>query len=711
MPMSSVKYRSAPITTVTELVSPTSPSLNQHVYLRLRLALSLTLRRQIFVAVCDDLFLRDELVAQLQSDLASDALKFCAETVGDHSSSVTNGHTAQQPRLVSLKLDLSHPNVLQQIKQHGQLESKSNWACGFQVTGVEDLTRQPAHVQRSFLDSLSAIAQELPRSEFNLLLWVTRPWCRTIQQSIPEFWQWRTAVFEFEGDPAPGKAPENRAQKTGNKLSKASADEEQAPQPTSRQKIEPLADVASLPPLQRPARRKSLLNAELGELITEVVREEVGFRSEHANGTTELDPTHPSLQPMWILQELEGLDEEQAEVDAIAALYRELADWYRDRIDQSTPAPQYLKIAVRCYEQVLKLIDPRSVQVPDILNDIANLYWLMSRIGDAVPHLEKALKAYWFALDRTLPSDHPDTYAMIQNNLGSVYSDLAQRQNPSENLECAIAAYQACLQYRSGEADSARYAATQNNLGTAYWNLAQHQQPVENLQQAIASYNEALRYYDPEREPLHYAMIQNNLGTAYWNLSQCEDAIAELAMAEDFLLLAIGAYRVALVYRTLEAAPMGYASTQNNLGTAYWHLAQQPTTHYEDRQSYLVCAIEAYQEALSAAQHLYKAAPYVPLNFDQSATHHNLGSAFYQVATDDRVDLSAETRSSFLQMALQNQVDAWQGWQDKPDFAQAALNSMIQTVRTIHDRDGIQGQTQALSSIPPSLIATVMKEL
>jgi tetratricopeptide (TPR) repeat protein len=664
--------------------------LNQHVYLRLRLALSLALRRQIFVVVCDDLLLRDELSSQLQADLANNAVQWGAE-LGVNLPSVS------QPRLVTLQLDLNHAHVLTQIQQHRESDLKSRLATGFQVIGVEELTRQPSHVQRSFLDSLVAIARQLPES--NLLLWVTRPWCRTIQQSVPEFWQVHTAVFEFEGDPAP----------VGQRTLKI---EQSAPAEVVADSVpDPIVVHRPAPASKLTARRKSLLNPELAELIAQVVREEVGYRPDHVDGSADLDPTHPSLQAMWVLQELESLDSAQASPEEIATLYRELGDWYRDRLDQSHPSPQYLKIVIRCYEQVIKLIDPKSPQLPDILNDIANLYWLMSRNSDPVANLEKALKAYWFALDRTDPSEHPETYAMIQNNLGSVYSDLAHHEKPVEHLECAIAAYRACLQYRSGETESSRYAATQNNLGTAFWNLAQHQQPMDNLQTAIAAYNEALRHYDPEREPLHYAMIQNNLGTAYWNLSQCDAAVQQLAMAEDFLLLAIGAYRVALIYRTLDAAPMGYAATQNNLGTAYWHLAQQPTTHYEDRQSYLVCAIEAYQEALAAVQHIHTAAPYTSINFDLAATHHNVGAAYYEVATDDRIELEPAARSSFLHMALQNQVSAWQSWQSKPDFAQSAVVSIIQAVRTIHDCEGIQGQTQALSSIPPSLIATVMKEL
>ena len=224
-----------------------------------------------------------------------------------------------------------------------------------------------------------------------------------------------------------------------------------------------------------------------------------------------------------------------------------------------------------------------------MLNDIGNLYWMLSRqsTDQALLNLEKAINVYQLALDQIDPETRSQTYAMIQNNLGSAYSDRAYREDPAENLQLAIGAYQNALMHRSATDDPSRYAATQNNLGTAFWNLAQHKAPISNLQSAIAAYIEALHHYDSEQEPLHYAMIQNNLGTAYWNLSQCQPSrdLAESLSAtqEDFLMLAIGAYRIALIYRTLESAPAANAATQNNLGTAYWHLANLSSTHPEDR--------------------------------------------------------------------------------------------------------------------------------
>lgn len=685
-------------TPVTELASH-SPSLNHHIYLRLRLALSLNLRRQIFIAVCDDVVLRNQFATHLQSDLSSPALSadngFSAAFHAVDSTS--NGQANAIPRLINLPLELENPDALEQIglwlSQNSLSEADRSWILGFQITGVEHLTRQPAHLQRAFLDSLQGIAAQQSALNFNLVLWVTRPWCRSIQQSAPDFWHCHTALFEFEGDPA----PEIRRECDPPEFRKAN----RAIVPERERSV-------TLP-------RESHIDAEFRALVLATLKQDgvqSGLASVNGHGTINL-LNDPSLQPVRLLQQIEKLHREGAASDLLGTAYRELGDWYRDGAQQPQAAPSSYTVAIRAYEQSLRFIPSKSSQVPDILNDIGNLYWMMAR-GSTHPivNLEKALKAYQFALERTEAEEQPEICAMLLNNLGSVYSDLSYQDAPVENLHQAIAAYQSCLQYRLAEEDSSRYAATQNNLGTAFWHLAQHQQAAVNLQHAIAAYNEALRYYDPEREPLHYAMLQNNLGTAYWTLSQCSEAMEALGtLAEDFLLLAIGAYRVALVYRTLEAAPTAFAATQNNLGTAYWHLANQSTTHYEDRQNYLHCAIAAYQDSLSAVQYLSTASPAPALSFDVSATHHNLGAACYQTAIDDRAPLSASDRSGYLETALQHHVQALHGWQTNSDFYSNALSAIVQTVRTFHDRFGIQGQTLALSRVPANLLPIIMKEL
>lgn len=820
--------------------------INQQVYLRLKQALGLQLRRQIFIAICDDATLRDRLAAQLHAELAYPAcLPKPVRFPSPRSWVISGGAVAAEapldrepPYLVSLYLNLAAPQLGGQIEQwfaqHPVQDTGELVIPSFQILGIERLTRQTAAIQHQFLTSLQALERHLPQIEFSLLLWVTRPWSRTIQQSAPEFWRWHTGLFEFEGDPTPLSAhPSPLVPASGTippeigsaPLIIPAAETVSALEATPA--IEPVTLIqADTPPgsvspqtdlwdrltqdlARLDAVYASSLEADLldtladqeleviepipeaetaagdrvapGEVIPPVSEAEVtevdsvplaaeelpleatqlsvalspdsgGHLAQVTQPSVALTPITevlPSLlsrtpdsleladlilatasqqeqapiEVLQLLQHIEQLQLRQAPATTLAAAYHQLGNLYRDRIEQGDTSRQTLIIAIQCYEQVLLRLEATSSLWPDVLNDLGNLYWMLSRNPDkpeqALVYLEQGIRAYHVALERTNAQTRPHTYAMIQNNLGSAYSDRARYQEPADNLQAAISAYQQSLAYRSAESDPLRYAATQNNLGTAHWNLAQYRQAPLNLRLAITAYQEALQQYDPEREPLAYAMIQNNLGTAYWNLAQYEqeainpEAEAGGAFPEDLLLLAIGAYRIALLYRTLEAAPAAHAATQNNLGTAYWHLANQASTHYDDRLEYLYQAIAAYKATLGAAQYLKAAGTqYAPaLTFDLFATHNNLGLAHYQLVIDRHSHLEEAQQIHHLESALYYHLQALQGWQQQPDYYQNALGFVIQTVRAFHELLGLKGQNLALGKVPPNLLPEIMRRL
>ncbi|MCS6812624.1 MAG: hypothetical protein NZ772_03490, partial [Cyanobacteria bacterium] len=185
--------------------SQTSLSWNWHTYQRLKLALSLGLRRQIFIAVCDDLALRDQLASQLHTELAY--LTRAPELAIADTDLVPT--LRNYPRLVSLNLNLNDPNPMAQIAQwlaqHPQpvVDGQTLAAPGFQILGIERLTRQAAAVQRLFLSYLQGIEHSLAHLESSMVLWMPRPWFYSIQQSAPEFWHWHTGSFEFAGEPTP----------------------------------------------------------------------------------------------------------------------------------------------------------------------------------------------------------------------------------------------------------------------------------------------------------------------------------------------------------------------------------------------------------------------------------------------------------------------------------------------------------------------------
>ncbi len=731
---------------------------NRQVYHRLKLALSLGLRRQIFIGVCDDLNLRNQVAARLHSTLA-----YPVGQVLYQPSNSPPASTPAYPRLVTLRLNLSDPNPIAQINQWLTnypppiVETSKDGTerylpiPAFQIVGVEQLTRQPVAVQRLFLHYLRNCEQQMKTVESSLLLWVPRPWLYAIKQSAPQFWRCRTGVFAFAGEPTPPNRKKTTPERFSssrsvdlNNLEKSFIDESvtqgelraaasvtdlngglkrsdlesiinfaddynfqtdksvnrgHKPQENLPSKSE-LVTNKSQPPESTPREGArnirelpslSHISQELIELVLATINTEIAQNEQH------------SPHPQQLLQEIEELHEQEASPETLAAAYHRLGNFYRLRIEQGHSNLENLMVAILAYQEAITH-DETSPQVPDILNDLGTLYWMLYRTPpnseEGQGYIEQGIEFYQLALKLISPETHQETYARVQNNLGTAYGDLARFSNPPENWQQAVIAYSEALHFRTADMEPLKYAACQNNLGTAFWHLAQYNQPMVHLVKAIASYSEALLQYKPEEEPLKYGMIQNNIGTAYWNLAQYE-------RPPDNLNLAIAAYSEALKYRTPAVVPAACAATQNNLGTAYWHLANQSQTPKEERQQLLEMCVIAYEEALALAHSLSG----VPLSFDVFATHNNLGLAHYQLGTEQYFNVDKSSRSQHLEAALDNHLQALNGLNKQPEAHSSTFNYVVKTVRAFHNELGIQGQNIALSKVPGQLLPEILSKL
>lgn len=827
---------------------------NHKVYQHLKTAVSLNLRRQFFIAVCDNLNLRNQLAMKLHGDLTQGLAPTSPEGMSAPEGSPVEGHhfaseavPQGMPQFVNLMLDLADPNPVGQIAtwlHHYPQALQQGQLLGFQILGIEGLTRQVPAVQRLFLSYLRTIERNLPRLNCSVLLWVTRPWANTIRQTAPECWNWSTGIFEFAGDPVPllsnlfdphlfpestlpaqvaprvepppepptpppvpATQPPSPAAHTyaelrnileedlaeldrnrGNAdwLSSIYGDDfgtDARPQAQVTPSVVPVvtpAQVGSWPSQQRivpdPDRAEAQtvaspqgrtiapphdrdLRDEYGPSQDSPVTQETPDPEDCLTQEVVEDNPLPAIQnPLptqpLSLKDLEAqvqrLRDAQAPLDRLAQAHLNLGRYYRQRIEQGEVSREHLQGAIGAYEQVLEWLcfsevspeEMGDVAWPDILNDLGTLYWLASRnygnSEEGKAYLQQAVQAYQLGLKKISEVEQPRSYAMLQNNLGTVYSDLTQWGETFTYLERAIEAYQAALRHRRPDTDPLKFAATQNNLGTAYWHLAQHQDTAANLKRAINAYNQALRYYRPDREPGSYAMIQNNLGTAYWNLSQCTaqvlptsnpgDTAPDSAKASqrDWLLLAVNAYQSALRFRTLEGSPAAYGATQNNLGTAYWHLAnlaeeESTAKSWGDRSGrshYLKLSIEAYEAALVAArqferQHQASGGQSVgsALSFDRYATHNNLGLILYQSAMLTDPDTPHVPSENQLAAALHHHLQAWTGWKADPDLCQTVLQSVVQTIRTCYEYWGTAGQNRALNQVPGSLLPDILSKI
>ena len=726
-------------------------SSNKQIYQRLKQAIDLNLRRQIFIAACDDLYLRDCLAARLQAELA------------------TQDSRIDYPRFVSLELDLSDPNPWGSIgawlTQHQPPQNKGNYSRlpGFQILGAEHLSRHSAAVQWSFLSYLRDIEANLQMCESTLLLWVSRPWLSSIEQSAPEFWQWRTGVFEFEGEPTPAKGDFGHSedfghsQDLGNFRDNGDSGDQLLRYSESGQSPIPEDEPSQVP--DSPPTTPDSKSVELADLVLAAASGELSAENNAAS--------EDNFQPLQTLQYIELLQEHQCCSEALALAYYNLGNCYRDRILGGDASFQNLTIAIRAIEQVIAYLELDSnlqenlpptdecarliaqltqnltdcaeesdslPPISDLLNDLGTFYWMLSRdrtqhnASDPVSCLERSIALYIEGLNRTDDQSPPQTRVRLNKNLGIAAADLARYQDKTENLQQAVAAYQQALLDLDPAAEPQQYAAAQNNLATAYWNLAQDGEPLAKpserivyLKSAIAAYTAALSCYSPEREPLNYAGVQNNIGTTYWNLAQHEPS-------ELLTVKAIEAYREALKYRTRELVPAAAAATYNNLGTAYWHLANQ-FQQKQARTESLQQAITAYEAAVDIAGKLDR----TQLTFDTLAARNNLGLAHYQLATDPDFTLNKAAQTSHLEAALDHQLQVCVGWgqhlNDKgltygdklnlptaansqaADSRQTALSYIVKTIRAFYSECGLQGQNLALSKVPGDLLPEILRRL
>jgi tetratricopeptide (TPR) repeat protein len=801
---------------VTENSPKTVLGSNQQVQNQLKLALQLGLRRQIFVAVCDDLRLMYHIAERIELEIAGET----SFPVGGQCLPQEQFGAKPSPGLVTLQLNLKDPSPINQIRtwlRKHPIPKMSRTIDAlpvlpnFQFLGVDLLTRKSSASQWYFLNELQELAQSLPSLEFSLVFWLTRPWCRTIAQSAPEFWSCRTGVFEFAGEPTPtaeiddlplttiepnlkNNSELHKPAKVGNATPKRSG-KPKSPRPKDSpvsgqvvhqnspklylklEKPQKSATKTDIPPITSIAKLTNLTSnlpkleiMGVGDRASEAIAnhgnspQTNGLNYSGIDATLQqlITSTFPTLEKAanpsqhrhlsvasvrQIVQDIEQLNQHQPlPTLELANAYLALGNLYRVAIARGESNATYLKIVIAAYEQTIKFRSYRENEGNnlgyELINDIGNFYWMLSRfdanVDEQIFHVEQAIAAYEKSLTKINRDRQREAWAIVQNNLGSMYNELARQREPLKFLQSSIKAYEEVLRYRPNfqeiqqsngtEAEKIAqiqaFAATQNNLATAYWNLAQHQDPLKNIKQAISAYVQALIALESQintnESPqwfLNYGMIQNNLGTAYWNLAQHENA-------EDNLQLAIGAYQIALMYRTPNAAPVACAATQNNLGTAYGNLAKHSPHHSQDKHNYLKQAIAAYSTALQIAENLQKidnnqgknvgmAVKPSLVTFDVLTTYNNLGDAYYQLAIENDSDSESTSATTDLSHALEHHLKAWKGWQEKAeiDLAKNALTHIVQTIKAFYNLFGVEGQNIALSQIPGEILPEVMPRL
>ncbi|TAD77195.1 MAG: hypothetical protein EA001_10870 [Oscillatoriales cyanobacterium] len=483
---------------------------NQELYQRLRLSLGLGLRRQAFLAVCDDLRLRDQLVGRLARELPA-------------------------PQLTTLCLEPRQPWLTEAINA---LE-----ATTAQLVGLEQLTRQAARLQRQFLSDLETLAQEWDDRDTSLLLWIPRPWLYVIRDGSPRFWGCCTGTFEFAGKPTLAASPLERPGRSG------AIDPVTGKGPTASDRAWVAASSESLA-------ARSSAQSPLDQWVTEAAAARTLAADPEATADTARQALETAVQcyrqaiawaeahptaaaPRSLHYDLGGIYGELARWSDPAAAWEQAVGAYRAAIGDGSGADPAWRVAAR--------------------NNLGTALWSWARHGDPIARLQGAIEVYREGLqDYASPAAAnlregdrlpPDAlYGTLQANLGTAYLNLAQVDAQERWLLLAASAYEAALPYRSAHDRPTAYAATQNNLGTTYWQLGQRQQPLDPQrrrdcwQRAAIAYERALSI-DP-RIAVGFDRFAAASQLAWIHTQLATDAYGQLTAAEQAACLdrAFGAY-------------------------------------------------------------------------------------------------------------------------------------------------------------------------
>jgi tetratricopeptide (TPR) repeat protein len=298
-----------------------------------------------------------------------------------------------------------------------------------------------------------------------------------------------------------------------------------------------------------------------------------------------------------------------------------------------------MELSIECYSLALKVFtlskDPEIWG--NIQNSLAVAYKNRIR-GDRAENLEQSIECYRAALEVFTQTDFPIYWASTQNNLATAYGERI-RGDRAENLERSIDCYQAALEVRTQTDLPLQWADTQNNLATAYSARIRGDR-AENLEQSIECYRAALEVFTQTDFPIYWATTQNNLANAYSNRIRGDSPEERLRQRAENLERSIECYRAALAVFTQTDFPIYWASTQNNLATAYGERIRG------DRAENLERSIDCYQAALEV-----RTQTDLPLQW--ADTQNNLATAYSARIRDDSPEERLCQRAENLERSIE----------------------------------------------------------
>ncbi|MBL4682280.1 MAG: tetratricopeptide repeat protein [Pseudomonadales bacterium] len=276
------------------------------------------------------------------------------------------------------------------------------------------------------------------------------------------------------------------------------------------------------------------------------------------------------------------------EEDSISAIEKvDLLIQIATGLQQKPKSPQQLHNAVTLYEKALALCPVSETLL------MARTYARKGTALQAIPddgtdYLFKAQAEFEVALPVLNQLGTPEEAAEAEMNLGLVLQSLAGMH--AVPITEAIEAYQRALKVFTRIAYPTEYAILHNNLATVYLSMPMNNEHGKMREaMAVQSFQEALKIITLIDQPSEYAMLQNNLGNAL--------QYASSSHAVENNLRALDAYDEALKVRNSNDTPYEYANTICNKANCLCNLPDDLDKPEEGNRDRLRLARDYYRQA------------------------------------------------------------------------------------------------------------------
>lgn len=656
---------------------------NQETYQDLRLAFQLNLRRQLLLAVCDDVGLQTQLARKLELDLNP----YATETAP------AKRVVAWSP-MVTLRIDVENPDLVRQVllwlKQHRLLKASAQTIPAFQILGLEQLTRRSPTLQNKFLASLIHVDALITRLDCRLLVWVPRPWLGKIQQAVPSFWRSRSGLFEFAGDPTPTNTGPISFDVFPNRRSTQPPDQGSNRTSASSVELPPLGQSSQQQSSKQAQRPTSPSAANLWTILREdLTAFEHGAETADTRGKNELgSPAAPAQAPQGTLplKPLAGTGRSSSvrhpadgaadpqnvgqgpRADTNAPSFLDQPTSPTSAFQATSAAPPFTVVSGAPIPAVVippsdesptaltEQIDGVTVPALEALSEVKpepaalplqELQAKQPLVGQPATdlaglppelHQDEDLVRLWHYV-QTLEAQQAGPLTLSRAYLGvaQLSRDRIEAGNSTEAvLDFAIAVYgKAIPGLLEGDEN---WCDALNDLASLYWLRSQQardaQATADWLSLSVEAYQKALGTAKDLASAETVVRLGSNLGTVHSLLASLIEPLANLRQSQK-------AYELALQYAPAETLPLEYANLQNSLGAVHWRLAQ-----LDQPQHHLHQAILAYSAALR-----YRNPQLVSLEY--AMIQNNLGIAYWSLAQHEHPRLLLEKAIEAYQSALQ----------------------------------------------------------